>query len=417
MGTLVKIAWRNVWRHGKRTLLTLITMTVGLGLFIAMDSILKGMDRAGLENIVNLSDSSVRISTKAYETERQSSPLDYGIDDVAGLQAYLETDKRVLATTPRTRFVGSLSTGVDSMPVMVTAIDPATDPKVFTLKNYLQGDWLDGGSAEGIPLVLGSSLAKDLDVKIGDWITLSARTRYEAQNADDFRLVGIVDTSDMTINSGGVFMSLDDADYFLDLEGLRTEVAVKMDHRVNLADAMADSDALAVSVMAAMPDLEAQSFGEIGRSFLELSKAKSKGTSMIIVIIMLIAGVGIANTVLMSVYSRIREIGVLRAFGFTPKQIRRLFQIEGTIIGFFGAIAGVIFGIALDAYLIVVGFPMSMFGDVDLGLPISDVLYGEWNPPQMVVAAVIGILIALYSSLSPAKKAAKLEVTNALRFV
>lgn len=418
MGMLFKIAWRNVWRHGKRTALTIITMTFGLGLYIGADSILKGMDRAGLENIVNLSDSSVRISTAAYEEERQSVPLDYGIADPAAVEARLLQDKRVLAVTPRTRFIASLSTGVDSIPALVTAIDPATDPKVFTLKEYLQGAWLDAPTDGGIPVVLGSGLARDLGVGVGDWVTISARTRYDSQNADDFRVVGLADTSDMTINNGGVYVSLAEADSFLDLEGLRTELAVKMERRVNLADAMADSDAVAAEVMAAFPDLKAQSFGEIGRSFLEISKAKSKATGMIIVIIMLIAGVGIANTVLMSVYSRIREIGVLRAFGLAPKQIRRLFLFEGGIIGLVGAAAGVLFGIALDAYLIVVGFPLDkMMGGIDLGLPISDVLRGEWNPSQMVVAALLGFAVALYSSRSPAKKAAKLEVTVALRFV
>lgn len=420
MGTLFKIAWRNVWRHGKRTALTIITMTIGLGLYIGIDSLLRGMDRGGLESIVDLSDSSVRVSTKAYEAERRSAPLDYGIPDLPGLEAQLLKDGRVLALTPRTRFVGSLSTGQDSIPVMVTAVDPRGDPKVFKLKDYLEGAWFDE-AGEGLGaggLILGAKLAADLGVGPGDWLTLSARTKYEAQNADDFKIVGLLNTTDLSINAGGVFMSLAAADDFLDLEGLRTELGVRMEKRVNLADAMADSDELAAAIKKDFPALEAQSFGEIGRSFLELSKAKSKGTGMIIVIIMLIAGVGIANTILMSVYSRVREIGVLRAFGFSPKMIRRLFLIEGGIIGFVGSIAGVLFGIGLDAYLILVGYPIDkMMGDIDLGLPIAGTLFGEWNPDQMLVAALIGILISLFASRSPAKKAAKLEVTNALRFV
>ena len=84
MGTLFTIAWRNVRRHARRTALTVITMAFGLGLFIAMDSMLKGMDRGGLENIVKLTDSSVRVSTKAYEAERRGAPLDYGLSDPKG---------------------------------------------------------------------------------------------------------------------------------------------------------------------------------------------------------------------------------------------------------------------------------------------------------------------------------------------
>jgi putative ABC transport system permease protein len=416
MGTLFKIAWRNVWRHGKRTALTIVTMAFGLGLYIGMDSLLKGMDQGGLDNIVNLTDSSVRISTIEYEKERRSFPLEFGIPDPDGLQAFLMDDQRVMATASRTRFIGRMSNGVDAIPVMAVALDPVQDAKVFRLPEHVEGTWFGNGGNRQV--VMGYKLARDLGLQLGDWVTLAARTRWDAQNADDFVIVGLINSTEPTINSSGVYISFADAEDFLELDGLRTEVVVRTEHRVNLKDSMADSDLLADAIVVAYPGLDAMSFGEVGRQFLELAKVKSKSIGMIIGIIMLIAGVGIANTVLMSVYSRIREIGVLRAFGFKPKDISRLFMIEGGIIGFVGAMAGVTFGILLDAYFIYVGYPVeSMIGEIDMGLPVWGNLYGEWNPDQMVFAAVFGILVALFASRSPARKAARLEVTNALRFV
>ncbi|MDX9957549.1 MAG: ABC transporter permease [Clostridia bacterium] len=416
MGTLFKIAWRNVWRHGKRTALTIVTMAFGLGLYIGMDSILKGMDQGGLDNIVNLTDSSVRISTTEYEEERRSLPLEYGIPDPGGLQAFLMQDPRVIATSSRTRFIGSMSNGVDSIPVMAVALDPLQDAKVFRLPEHVEGNWFGNGGTNQV--VIGYKLARDLGLQLGDWVTLAARTRWEARNADDFMIVGLINSTEPTINSSGVYISFADAEDFLELDGLRTEVVVRTEHRVNLKDSMADSDLLADAIMAANPGLDAMSFGEVGRQFLQIAKVKSRGIGMIIGIIMLIAGVGIANTVLMSVYSRIREIGVLRAFGFRPKDISRLFIIEGGIIGFTGALAGVTFGVLMDVYFIYHGYPTeSLMGDIDMGLPVWGNLYGEWNPDQMIFAAVFGILVALFASRSPAKKAARLEVTNALRFV
>ncbi len=416
MGTLFKIAWRNVWRHGKRTALTIVTMAFGLGLYIGMDSMLKGMDRGGLDNIINLSDSSLRVSTKAYEEERQSYPLDYGLTDPAALEAFIARDPLVQATSLRTRFVGQLSNGVDSIPVLAVAVEPERDARVLMLSDFTEGSWFGNGGERQV--VLGFRLAADLGLSIGDWVTLAARTRYEAQNADDFQIVGLINSSEPAINASGVFVDMADAEDFLELGGLRTEIIVKMERRVNLKDAMKDSDGLAAALEAAYPALDAQSFGDVGRQFLELAKAKSKSIGTIIFVMMLIAGVGIANTILMSVYSRIREIGVLRAFGFKPKDISRLFLMEGGIIGAVGSLAGVLFGIGLDAYFIFVGFPLeSMMGEIDMGLPIWGSLYGEWNPDQMVVAAVVGILVALFSSRSPARKASRLEVTNALRFV
>lgn len=425
---LFKIAWRNVLRHGKRTLLTILTMTFGLGLFICIDSVLKGMDRMGLENIVKLTDSSVRISTKAYETERRSSPLDYGIQDVDALERELLEDERVLAVSARTRFIGQLSNGIDGVPIMAVAVDPEKDVRVFSLSEQVLGSWFGLGgtdaengeapAVEGASLVLGAKLAAELGVGLGDWITLSARTRYDVHNADDFQIIGLIDSTEPTINFNGVYIDFKDAQEFLDLEGLRTELTVRMADRINLKDAMADSDELAASISAAHPDLLAKSFGEVGRQFLEIAKVKSKGTGVIILVVLVIAGVGIANTVLMSVYSRIREIGVLRAFGLKPKQISRLFLIEGAIIGFLGSVAGVLFGVFLDMLAIYIGFPVDAFlGDVNMGIPIWGTLYGEWNPSQMVTAFIFGLAISLFSARFPAKKASRLEVTHALRFV
>lgn len=416
MGTLFKIAWRNVWRHGKRTALTLITMAFGLGLYIGMDSMLRGMDRGGLDNIINLSDSSVRITTSRYEEERGSYPLDYGIDDPAALKAFILDDPRAVAVSTRTRFAGTMSNGTDAIPVLAVALDPEADRTVFTLPEFVEGAWFgDGGEHQ---VVLGYALAADLGLKLGDWVTLAARTRYEARNADDFRIVGLIDCTEPGINNSGVYVSFGDAEEFLELEGLRTELVVKMEHRVNLKDAMSDSDELAAKIEAAHPGYSAQSFGEVGRQFLELAKAKSKGIGMIIFVIMLIAGVGIANTILMSVFSRVREIGVLRAFGFTAKEISRLFLIEGGILGLVGSLAGTVVGLGLDLYMVYVGFPLeSMFKGMDMGMPIWGTLYGEWNPSQFVVVVVVGVVVALLSSLSPARRAARMEVTNALRFV
>lgn len=428
MDTLWKIAWRNVWRHGRRTALTIVTMAFGLGLYIGMDSILKGMDRGGLDNIVNLSDSSVRVSTAAYEAERGSLPLSHGLPDAAALERFLSGRSGVEATSLRTRFVGRLSNGIDAVPVLAIAVDPERDPRVLDLPDFVEGEWLsvaDAGKAGGeLPggaaarrVVLGHRLAAELGLGLGDWVTLAAQTRWESRNADDFLVAGIVNCPEPGINGGGVFLSLSDAEEFLELDGLRTEAIVRMARRVNLKDAMADSDALAADIEARFPVLDARSFGDVGRQFLELSKAKSKSIGIIIVVMMLIAGVGIANTILMSVYSRIREIGVLRAFGLRPKDISRLFLIEGGILGTIGSLAGVAFGIGLDAYFILVGFPIeAMMGEIDMGLPIWGALRGEWNPDQMIVAFVVGVIVALLSSRAPARRASRLEVTNALRF-
>ncbi len=95
---------------------------------------------------------------------------------------------------------------------------------------------------------------------------------------------------------------------------------------------------------------------------------KAKYSSLIILVVLLIAGVGIVNTILMSVYSRIKEIGVLRAYGMLPGQIRRLFALEGTMIGLIGSLGGIFLGSLLVWWSVKWGIPLDkMFSGLDLG--------------------------------------------------
>jgi putative ABC transport system permease protein len=131
----------------------------------------------------------------------------------------------------------------------------------------------------------------------------------------------------------------------------------------------------------------------------------------------LIAAVGIVNTILMSVYSRIREIGVLRAYGMTRRDISRLFLLEGLAIGLIGSTAGLIVGCLFNLPMSVYGFDLSPFASAMGSLPITGVLRGEWNIPTLVFGFVFGLAVSLGSAQIPARKAAKIEPTEALRFV
>jgi len=121
----------------------------------------------------------------------------------------------------------------------------------------------------------------------------------------------------------------------------------------------------------------------------------------------------------MAVYARIREIGVLRAYGMTAKEIRRLFTLEGLIVGAAGSLAGVILGILIVWITATYGINFgSMAGNIDMGgIPVLDRLYGEWNPGTMVFGFLFGMIVSFISARIPAKRAAKMQVTDALRFV
>lgn len=432
MNEVFRIALRNVLRHKRRAFITAITMMVGIAMFISFDSLMAGVDRMSIENMINLSHSSLKIFTKDYLADRDVYPLDYGIGDPQAVARRLQADPLVEATTHRTEFLGQLSDYRDALPVRGIVIDPAQDAKVFTLPKYTEGSFfgVDGVGSDANadakmnlaqvsnPIVVGSSLAQKFGLKVGDPILLSARTRYDSQNADEFTVVGILTSFDPGVDNS-VFLTYETANQFLDLENLVTEMDVRLVHRLNIDRTVSDADAVAASVKASDPALTAQTFKELGRAYFDLMGTKRSITLALVMIILLIAAVGIVNTVLMSVYARVREVGVLKALGFRRREVVWMFTLEGIFVGILGSVMGAVLGAGLNYLLITDGIPLSVFGDSSMagGLPFWGTMYGVWNPGTIIFALTFGIVIATVAAIIPARKAAKMTATDALRFV
>ena len=403
-------------RNKRRTVLSALVISVGLSIYILMNSIMAGMDRANIDNLIELSTSSIKISTEQYAEDKESLPLKYGIPFADQLLAYIKEQQHVIGATPRTQFLGQLSNWEDTMPIIGQVVDIKSDETVFSLDNYLVGNYFTG--SEENEIMLGKDLADEMGVGADDYITLYALTRYDSRNADEFHIVGLLNTTDPNINLNTVLISYNTADNFLDLENLITEIDVAVERRVSFSQFTNDVDELAQSIKKEFPELRVETFTELASAFLGITEQKKVFGSIMMLIILAIAAVGIFNSVLMSVYERIREIGVLRAQGFERKEIVGLFIWEGIFIGILGSLIGILLGCGFNFYLVIKGFPLDKFvGFQNSGIPYWGTLYGEWNVGAIIFAFCFGMIIALAASYLPSRMASKMEVTKALRFV
>ncbi len=419
MAANLAIAARNVLRHKRRTLLTVLTMTVSIGLFVYMDSIMGGMDASAVYSMADYSESGLRLSSAAYGQRRMSSPLEEGIENPQEVMKALLSIKEIAAATPRTPFQAQVSGPAGELPVKATVIDPRLDPDVFKIKAQTKGAWL---SSEIKPddeaqILIGISLAQELGLGVGERVTLYAKARYDTNRGQEFKIVGLVESPDPNLNSGAVFISYAQANEFLDLDGLVTEIRAAVSNPGGLRPFLAAANAARDKARLLLPGMEIFSLDEMASSFMEISKSK-RGFSMVLVVVLLfISAVGIVNTILMSVYSRIREIGVLGAFGYRRSQITRLFLTEGLLIGLIGASGGALLGFLLSLQAVLIGMPLDkMAGKMDTtGIPIWGTLYGEWNPLTILFGFCFGLFTALVASYIPARRAGRMRITNALR--
>jgi len=424
MGTLWKIALRNTIRHGRRTIITAVVMMAGIAVYIFFNSMLAGLDRMAIDNMTDYTLSSMKIRTPAYVDDLEASPLDKGL--VHPQQVLAAAAAQGLAAAPRLRFVARLSNYTDEIPVLADAVDPRADAGVFKLAAAVTaGSWLSAapeahsaGSTHSV--VMGAELARELSVKPGDAILVSSQTINDTTNADEYTVAGLVSTPTPEVNLGGLFMSLDDARELLGApggpDGLVTEVNVALPRAPSLAAALAEGDAAAARLRAALPGERVDPISQLAAGYLAVRNYKSRMSFILVLIVLVISAVGIVNTILMSVFSRVREIGVLRAYGMTPRDILRLFTLEGFALGVVGSLLGVGLGVLANFFFIVHGMDLSAYAQSFGSIPVGGILRGEWDLKTIAAGFLFGIIVSVAAAWIPARRAARLEPTSALRF-
>lgn len=417
MGTLFKIAFRNIMRNKRRTITSAFIIAFGILFFIFYDSIMRGMDKGATDNMIQLSTSSVKVYTNEYYQDKRSFPLKYGITIEEKIKDVLKSNSQVTGITPRVEFLGELSNSSEYLPIVGKVIDRVHDAEVFKLKDYLMGEYFSENSEREI--ILGKKLAKELDVGVDDYITLYALTRYESRNADDFKVVGILNTTDPAINNSTALITYEAGNDLLDLENLKTELNISIKKQNNFKDEVKIMEDVKLALQKEFPQLKVLTFKDLAEDFIAVMKQKQGWSWMMIFVVLLIAAVGIFNTVMMSVYERIKEIGVLRAHGLKSFDLQILFLYEGFLTGVLGGIFGVFIASAVNIWLVYWGIPIdAMVGEMDVsGLPVWGTIYGQWSVSMMISGFLFGVIVATLAGVIPSRKAAKMKITEALRYV
>ena len=410
MKFLLSLAWKNLSRYRRRTTITAVALAVGVAVFIWMDGWLLGAEMESRRNIVWYEAGAAKVMDQEYLEQIQNLPLKQVVEDPASVERALAGPG--VEATRRAVFSGELFLGEGSLFVKAVALDPATDGRVFRLEETVrQGRFLQAGEAETL---LGEWLARDLGAAVGDWVTVRARSRFGAFQTLDLQIVGILNCPNPIINQGTIFLPLDLADQALELEGAVSEIALAFPEWQEPEARLGEIR----RALAGFPGLAVADWQELARDFLAIAEGKRAGTGMLLLLIFIIAAVGISNTMLMAVYERVREIGMMRALGMRDLSIRLAFLLEAGGIGLIGSALGLVLGAALNWYMVRWGLDLSAFiGDMQVGYRVHSVFRSAWNPQALVGAVVFGVLASMLISFIPSSRALRKRITDCLRHV
>uniref|UniRef100_A0A7C1FHI3 ABC transporter permease n=1 Tax=Caldilinea aerophila TaxID=133453 RepID=A0A7C1FHI3_9CHLR len=408
MAKIIKLAWRNMWRNWRRTAIALVAIVLGLVLLLLLSGMINGSDQAIFGNAVKIYGGAVKVHAPGYREKLNRAPL-LPLENPDQVVQVALAQPTVVAAAKRIYTGGIVARGSESQPVMITAIQPSVEaPISVQAANVVEGRFLLDG--EGDAIFIGKALADELDLRVGDRVTLLGQSRHETMRQRTVTVVGIYSLGAPDLEKSAVFITLEQAQRLFNLPDQVTEVAI------SLTDVAHESTVLN-ALQAALPGYEVDSWKTLRPEITETMVTKQVFVTIIGVIVIMIASIGILNLQLMAVFERTREMGVLAALGMKGRQIMALFLVEGTLIGVVGAVVGCLAGVGLVELI-------RLAGGIDFsfaaGMGEVTALMGDRLIPSLSTLDVAGrglivAIIAALASLYPAWQAARKEPTEALR--
>jgi ABC-type lipoprotein release transport system permease subunit len=408
MTLYLRLAWRNVWRHKRRTVIIVLAMSLTLALMMFYDGLMNGFTDAIYGNAVKVLGGNIQVHAEGYRAEANSNPLFPLADPQAVIQA-AEANPLTLAATQRIHTGGLITSREGAFSVGITGVEPEKEMKVNIIgQNVKEGRNLTSDDLDNI--LIGKGLADAMGVKVGDRVTLVGSSQHEQMRQRTMTIVGIFDLGMADIEKQTVYISLGEAQSLYEVAG-STEVAIFLE-RLGQEGGMIDG------MKPSLPGYEIESFQANYPDLASTINTKGGVMNIFSVIIIAIAGIGILNLLLMAVYERTREIGVLGAMGLKPNQISLLFVLEGIMIGLVGVAVGIVFGLAINGYLMKVGLD---FGDMSSAASYMALMqsrvYPTWGIEKLFMRASMIALISALAALIPAVEAGRREPAEALHFV
>lgn len=409
MQLYLRLAWRNIWRHRRRTVIIVLAMSMTLALMMFYDGLISGFTDAIYGNAVKVLGGNIQVHAQGYRAQANSTPLLPLADPQAVIKA-AQANPQVLAATQRINTGGLVTNREGTFAVGITGVQPENELNVNIIgQNVKAGRNL--ASADGDFILIGKGLADVMSVQVGDRITLVGQSQHQQARQRTMTVVGIFDLGMPDIEKQTVYISLAEAQNLYNLNGQSTEVAVFLKK-------LGQESAVINAMKPGLPGYEIESFEA---NYPDLASAIStKGGVMNIfsVVIIGIAGVGILNLLLMAIYERTREIGMLGAIGLKPRQISLLFLLEGIMIGLVGVAVGIVFGLAINGLLMKVGLDFSSYSSITSYMAlIKSRVYPTWGVEKLLFRASLVAIISALAAVIPAIEAGRREPAEALHFV
>ena len=402
---LSKIAFRNVFRNRRRSFLTMGAVFVSVAAMTFMNSYLEGFVKPFLEDMIRIT-GHVQIQNKEYPLKVRMMSLSARVDNYREKKEKLKKIPHVQYVAPRITFGRLVDVHEQNTGAPVMGIDLAEDDGILKISSAIvNGKTFDPSKNEA---VIGYRLQEKLNISLGDTITIITRTTMSSMYAQNLIVTGVFDLYNAALNNF-VFMPLEKAEYLLDMENAVTTINIGVDNTEFIDPVISQINEDRIF----SEEFLVERWDEIGLlgQYLPLVYLIKY---MFAFIFGVIAVIGILNTMLMAVFERIREIGVIAAMGLKRLQIIYVFLTEAFFISFFGGFIGIIVGGGFGLYVEKHGITLGEFVE-RIPFPMRHTIYTDITVEVLIFSLFLGIVVSLLGAVYPAFKASRMEPARAMR--
>jgi ABC-type lipoprotein release transport system permease subunit len=406
----LRIAWRNLWRNKTRSGIAI--STVGLSFWLMLFAF--GTNDYGYQELLKSAGKAVGggvlVHGEGWWEDPQTQRV---VRDPASIVGAAQNVNGVQGVGVRVVVSGLLTSSRAAMGVELRGIRWQDEEQFTELKKHVQeGAFLDVPHKR--PLVLGAGVVSKLGAKLGDRLVLTANGMDGEMTRALFRLTGIVKSGSRQLDDAVAVTTLEAAQKAVGYQHEVSQVGLLLDTEVDPSQVKAELNA----ALHGEAGLEMLTWREAVPELIKLIEMDKQQGWIILILIMLVVAFGVANTMLMSVLERVRELGLQAALGMTPLGVGKLILAETLVLSAVSMTVGLVLGLLTHAALVIWGIPLGSLGEnLEMGgVAVEDYVLSSYiDVARWVGGSVVVFLIMVLSALYPARRAARLDPAQAMR--
>ncbi|HVM70453.1 MAG TPA: ABC transporter permease [Anaerolineales bacterium] len=397
-----KMAFRDLGRNRRRSFFSALALSVGLAILILMASVINGEIGGAFDSAIRLQTGHIQVRAASYDANKSSLKWQDLVQKPDQIAAQIAALPQVKAATPRLFASGFLSTVNESSGVQVYGIDPTSVANDPYRTGIISGSYLTADDSEG--LLIGQPVALKLHLKAGDTVGLSVNTANGTVEEQTFTVRGIYTTGTYAFDNSTILLPLAKAQTITQTQNHASTIFVL------LKDA-SYTDSVANALKG--PGLTVLTWKQMNSLIVDFESLAQSYISIFYLIVLAIAASVIINTLIMSVYERTREIGILSAVGMRGSRIMMLFLTESFLLAVGGVLMGVLLGWLFTFLFNIHGFYIGKMGLT--GMMVADTIFARVKLSDFINLSILTFIISILAGLYPAIMASRLQPVEALR--